>query len=182
MSVKLCRRNCFLRLMRVPRLGRSASKKFQGLERFSPLSSKPWKSSAAGRRGFTLIEVLLAMLILGLSVTALLAAVSQALGVARRARIYDQARGLIERVELENPLALEEDLFEGTTSGSFGGGPDGYSWERTVELVDTGGVNTIFDDPVGLFKITTRVIWGQRGRDGFEEVATYIYRPDLLEY
>ncbi len=144
-------------------------------------SSKAWNLAAERRRAFTLIEVLLAMLILGLSVTALLAAVSQALGVARRARIYDQARGLIERVDLENPLALEEDLFEGTTGGSFSGGPDGYSWQRTIELVDTGGANTIFDDPVGLFKVTTRVIWGQRGRDGFEEVVTYTYRPDLLE-
>jgi len=176
-------RNC-------PSLGQSGGKIVQALEDVETGLSKDWTIQAApkkgsakvSRSGFTLIEVLLAIAILGLCATGLLVSVSRCLAVASKARLYDTARNLIARVELEQPLLLEEEIEEGTEEGDFEGGPEGYRWRREIELaqagMDSGG---LFEEQEDLFKITTRVIWEQRGQEAFEEVVTYLYRPDQGE-
>lgn len=122
------------------------------------------------------------MAILGICMTGLLAAVSQSLSVARRVRIYDTARNLIARVELEQPLLLEEEIEEGSEEGDFDGNPQGYRWQRIIEAVETGSASAgLFDQQEDLFQVTTRVTWEQRGREQFEEVVTYIYLPDQQE-
>jgi len=162
---------------KVPSIGQSGLEKYQALDNFGWKSSKHWNLCACSA-GFTLVEVLLAMAILGLCMTGLLTAVSQSLSIARKARIYDTARNLIARVELEQPLLLEEEIEEGTEDGDFEGGPEGYRWQRTIELAETGSEETgLFSEEQELFKVTTRVIWERRGRDEFEEVTTYLYRP-----
>lgn len=158
-------------------LGQSRTEEFRGLDNRGRKYSKPWKFGIHAD-GFTLVEVLLAMAILGLCMTGLLVAVSQSLSIARKAQLYDTARNLIARVELEQPLLLEEEIEEGVEDGDFEGGPDGYRWQRTIEYVETGSEETgIFSEEQDLFKVTTRVIWERRGREEFEEVATYLYRP-----
>lgn len=133
------------------------------------------------RNGFTLIEVLIAMAILGICVTGLLVSVSQCLTVARRAKLYDTARNLIARVELERPLLLEDEFAEGVEEGDFEGGPSEYTWQRTIEAVEMGDeIEAMFEEPK-LFKITTRISWEYRSHEAFEEVVTYLYRPDAGE-
>ena len=121
-----------------------------------------------GRGGFTLIEVMLAIVILGLGLGVLMSAASRAVAVAAKARDYEVARTLIYRLELEEPLQLDE-LKEDDESGSFGSDYPGIRWER--EVVEYG------EDTDLLFKVTTRVIWSSTRGENFEQVETLIHQP-----
>ena len=120
----------------------------------------------------TLVEVLLAVVILGLSLGALVEAASRALAVVRQARNYELARRMLGRVDAENPLRLLDEIAAGTDSGGFEDGPAGWTWTRTIE--DLGA-----DDEMqaGLFRLTTRVNWSQGDRPGAEEVVQMLYVP-----
>jgi type II secretory pathway pseudopilin PulG len=121
----------------------------------------------------TLIEVMLAVVILGTSLGALLAATSQALAVVRQARNYETARQMLGRVEAENPIRLMDEITEGQESGGFDGGPSGWSWTRTIK--DYGAED---EQKEGLFLVTTRVIWSRGGRQGKEETVQYLFVPE----
>ncbi|MBU1694784.1 MAG: prepilin-type N-terminal cleavage/methylation domain-containing protein [Verrucomicrobia bacterium] len=125
------------------------------------------------RAGLTLIEVMLAIAILGLGLTALIATVSRCIGVVRQAKNFQTARHLLARAELENPLQLEEEIDEGSEEGSFEGGPYGYRWSRTIERLGR--------EEDGLFTVTLRVTWSDRGRSSFEEIVTCVYAPEVKE-
>lgn len=120
----------------------------------------------------TLIEVMLAVVILGLSLGALVEAASRALAVVRQARNYELARRMLGRVEVENPLRLLDEIVAGQESGGFEGGPAGWNWTRT--LVD---LSADEEQKEGLFQLTTRVTWSQGGRRGMEETVQMLFVP-----
>ncbi len=117
----------------------------------------------------TLIEVLIALVILSIGASSLLLAMSRCLSVVRTARNREVARGLLARVDLENPIE-SVDLNEMSESGSFDD-LEGYIWQREFLMVDQ-------EERPGLFVVRTRVQWAERGRDTFEEVIAYKYAPD----
>ena len=117
----------------------------------------------------TLIEVMIAMIILSIGASSLLMAMSRCLSVVRTARSREVARSLIARVDLENPIE-SVDMEELTESGTFEDA-EGYVWFREILMVDQ-------EERPGLFLVTTRVQWAERGRDAFEEVTIYRYAPD----
>ena len=122
----------------------------------------------------TLIEVLLAVVILGTALGALVEAASRALAVVRQARNYEQARHMLGRVDAENPLRLLDEISAGQTVGTFDGGPPGWTWTRTLE--DFGAED---EQQGGLFRLTTRVEWTQDGRRAaFEETVQMLYVPE----
>ena len=127
------------------------------------------KNTAASKRGLTLIEVLIALVILSVGVSSMMVAMSKCLSVVRTARSREVARGLMMRVEIENPIE-SVDLDETTESGGFEDAP-GYQWFRDIQVVDA-------EQRAGLFLVTTRVQWAERGRDAFEEATTFRYAPD----
>jgi prepilin-type N-terminal cleavage/methylation domain-containing protein len=123
----------------------------------------------ASKKGLTLIEVLIALVILSVGVSSLMLAMSRCLAVVRTARNRNVAHNLLRMVEMQYPIdkiAIEE----GLESGGFED-MEGYSWQREVIMVDE-------EERRGLFLVTTRVIWAERGRDSFEEVITYKYAPN----
>ena len=124
----------------------------------------------------TLVEVLLAVVILGLSLGALVEAASRSLAVVRQARNYELARRMLGRVDAEHPLWLEDEITAGSDSGGFEGGPAGWSWTRTIE--DLGADD---EQQEGLFRMTTRVSWSQGDRPGAEEVVQMLYVPEDSE-
>ena len=139
--------------------------------------SRGVSSRKTGRTsGMTLIEVMLAIVILGLALGALIEAASRALAVVRRARNYEQARHMLGLVEAEQPLWAEDEIEAGTQSGGFESGPEGWSWERQLEDF---GVDD--EQKEGLFRMTTRVYWSQGERRGMEETVQMLYVPENSE-
>jgi prepilin-type N-terminal cleavage/methylation domain-containing protein len=118
--------------------------------------------------GFTLIEVMLASMILAMGLGMIMAAVSQCLSVARSARIFDTTRNLLTQVEVENPVEVVEEMEDIAGEGKFSDSKlDAYSWKREVEEVG--------DKKYGLFKITTSVTWSENGKSSKEQLVTYRY-------
>ncbi len=137
------------------------------------LSSKIPSSEGSAKRGVgsphsvsgvTLVEVMLAIVILGIGAGTLLMATARCVSVATKSQYYSTAQRLVLRVNTEKPLTRGE-LKEGTESGSF---DDGYTWEREV-------IENESEDRLGLYKVRTRVSWSERGKTAFEEVTTYVY-------
>ena len=121
-------------------------------------------------RGFTLIEVMLAILILGIGLAVLVNSASRCLAVVKAARLYEDARHLIARVELEFPIDREE-FSEGQDSGRFDGRYGEYRWEREVILSG--------EEEDGFYEVATRILWSETGnRKGQEEIVTYMYVPE----
>ncbi len=127
------------------------------------------KEVPVSKIGLTLIEVILALVILVIGVTSMMAAMSRCLGVVRTARKREVARGLILRVDIENPIE-SVDMEELSESGDFEDA-EGYTWSRDIVMIDE-------EERPGLFLVTTRVQWSERGRDAFEEITIYKYAPD----
>ncbi len=121
------------------------------------------------KRGLTLIEVLIALVILSVGVSSMMVAMSRCLAVVRTARNRNVAHALIRRVDIEFPIE-REDMEELSESGDFEDTP-GYVWYRDIIMVDE-------EERPGLFLVTTRIQWSERGRDAFEEITVYKYAPD----
>jgi len=121
------------------------------------------------KKGMTLIEVLLALVILSIGVGSLMMAMSRCLSTVRTARNREMARSLLRRVDVEFPID-EKTIEELSEDGDFDD-VEGYVWRREILVVDE-------EERPGLFIVTTRVQWAERGRDTFEEVTIYKYVPD----
>ena len=121
------------------------------------------------KKGLTLIEVLIALVILSVGVSSMMVAMSRCLSVVRTARNRNVARSLLRRVDIEFPLT-KKTIEELSEEGEFED-VDGYVWNRDILLVDE-------EERPGLFIVTTRVVWAERGRDAFEEIIIYKYAPD----
>lgn len=132
------------------------------------------RHSALGTRnakaGLTLIEVLLAVAILGFGIAGMVMAGGRCLAVARQARNYQQAREALAQVEVEEPLALVENMDRGNESGTLRAPYDKFRWERKVEPI---GLEQDY-----LYQVTTSIMWSEEGKHGGEAVTTYVYRPD----
>ncbi|MBU0676506.1 MAG: prepilin-type N-terminal cleavage/methylation domain-containing protein [Verrucomicrobia bacterium] len=124
-----------------------------------------------GQSGLTLIEIMLALTIVAIGLVTLLTAASRCIAVARSAKIYENARHMLGRVELENPIRWDE-VEEGAEQGYFDGNSD-FTWQRTIEQIGEE------EDP--LFLVSTRVIWSERGKESYEEVVTYMFVPEALD-
>ncbi len=120
--------------------------------------------------GFTLIEVMMAMAILGIGLVVMVESASRALAVIKAARAYEDARHLIERVQVEEPIDPEQ-IEEGSDGGSFEGRYGDYTWSREITRVGE-------EEEDYFFKIRTRVSWSDRGQRSHEEVETYLYAPE----
>ena len=116
------------------------------------------------RRGITLIEVLLAVVILGIGSGVLLLATARCLAIITKSQRYSTAQRLIRQVEAEHPLTRAE-IQAGTDSGRFDDDAD-YRWER--EIIESDDENR-----KGLYTVRIRVSWSDRGRESFEEITTW---------
>lgn len=123
----------------------------------------------SSKKGMTLIEVLLAMLILGVCIGTLMANASRCLSIIRKSRQYETARQLIQRVEVEYPLD-DDNILNSESSGTFDD-YEGYRWERDITAVDE-------EFQPGLFQISTRIYWSDRNRNIHEDLTTLRYLPD----
>lgn len=121
-----------------------------------------------GREGLSLIEVLVALVIMGVGISSMVVATSRSLAVARKAKQYETARRLVGQVDLEIPLNLEE-IEEGTESGRFTGEFRDYSWTRETTKIEP--------EELEMYYIRTSVSWTEKGKRASEDVETYLFGP-----
>jgi general secretion pathway protein I len=92
----------------------------------------PWGD--AGRRGFTLMEVMIAMAILAISLVAVYQSQSQSLSMALDSRFLTTAsllaQGRMAEIDAASPLQLT------SGNGDFGEAFPDYKWEMAVSNVE----------------------------------------------
>lgn len=106
--------------------------------------------------GFTLLEVMVAMAIIAIALTAVLGSQSQSVSLATEAKFNTTAALLAQskmaEMEAKKPVDLTSD------SGDFGEDFPGYSWRATVtDVMSVGPV----DVPDNLKQIDLEVSWGE---------------------
>ncbi len=106
------------------------------------------------RRGFTLLEVLVALAILGLAVVTVIQLFGQGLRLLKVAGDYQQAVLLADQKVRE-----VETVREGIESGEEGV----FQWERRVTIVPVSEELTIQSAvPVRLFRVSAEIQWNGR--------------------
>jgi prepilin-type N-terminal cleavage/methylation domain-containing protein len=125
--------------------------------------------SSAGERGFTLVEALVAMVVMSLAIVTLAAATSQALRVEAATLDHLTAAALADARMSEIaalPIGGLERLAP-TRTGRFGDGNERFSWTATVTRVP---------DSPHLFRTLVRVSWPT----GSVEIASVVHREARL--
>lgn len=124
--------------------------------------------------GLTLIEVLLAMVIMSTVLVGLITVASRGLSVIGLAGHFETVRQLSGQVDVESPLRLKDEIQNETETGTFEDAPGGWSWSR--QIVHLGDED---EQQEGLFEVTIQIRWseGMAGR-GYEEYKTLLYVPE----
>lgn len=112
------------------------------------------------REGFTLVELVVAFLILVIGVTAILELVSQSALNAKYAKDRTTATVLAQQ-KLEELLA-QPDLAPGEIEGDFGDAYPQFRWRAQITEVGNGAVST--ESEMSLLHIVVSVEWQDRGQ------------------
>ncbi len=125
----------------------------------------------AARAGLTLVEVLLAMVILATGAMVLMTAVSHCLAVIRVSRNYHTARHVFDQGELEYPVFIKDEKVVNLELSSVEY-ENGFTFSRNWA-----------EDPdhKGMRIIHTRVDWSDRGNRRGEETVSYLYYTNDLK-
>ena len=115
------------------------------------------------KKGFTLVEVLLAVVILSLGMMVILTATSRCLAVMKKAQTYQNAIWALNATEADHPLtAVTNDIKNLEVSDAKYGE---FTYTRTI------GDDK---DDDGLYPVHSRVSWTEKGHESFEEVVCYV--------
>ena len=132
------------------------------------------KSSSS--KGFTLLEILLAIAILGVAVTVIMQQFSAGLRIARASRAYTAAT--IHAKQILEEYLLDEEMEEGEASGTF---DDGYGWTVSIEAYEDymEGEGATEEDqdlyehlPLKMFRVGSVVSWMEGDRENRVALAT----------
>ncbi len=125
------------------------------------------KRSSIG--GFTLLEVVVAMAILGLGLVAIMELFSSGLRLARLSGEYSKAVSLA-RTKMEE-VRIADQLAEGEEQGEF---DKDYRWKVGVKKVEMfAPEQKEFQTLVELYQIQVSVIWGAGSRERSAIFETY---------
>ncbi|MGQ9647163.1 MAG: type IV pilus modification PilV family protein [Thermodesulfobacteriota bacterium] len=128
------------------------------------------------KKGFTLIEVVVAMAILGVGITVVIELFSGSLRLVRTSAEYTRAVNY-GRLKLEE-ITVKPALSEGAVEGDFDGT---YRWQVEVKRRDLlpSKIETDFKPPVELFQVKVHVFW----KSGKAKKSTVLetYRTIRLE-
>jgi type IV pilus modification protein PilV len=120
---------------------------------------------ARRQEGFSLIEVMISMLILGVGLVGLVHGMSSALSAGKEVETQSQA-ALLAAGQMET-LRADGFVTEGETEGEFTGELSIYSWKQSV----------VPTTPEGLFEVTVTI---QKGDAAIYELKTMLFDPPII--
>lgn len=120
--------------------------------------------------GFTLIEVVVAMAILAVAITAIIELFSGSLRLVRTSGEYTKAVNYA-RVKMEE-MTVKPTMKEGMETGEFDGA---YRWQVDVKRVDIlpARIETDFRPPAELFQVKVQVLWNSGTKERSTVLETY---------
>ena len=95
----------------------------------------------SGRSGFSLVEVMCAILILGIAIAGLTQGITGALGSSKESELQTAA-ALIAAGRIET-LRAEGYVIDGVEQGEFGEGLALYRWEQTITATSIDGLHEV---------------------------------------
>jgi len=129
-------------------------------------------------RGFTLIEVVVAMAVLGVGLVVIIELFSGGLRLERTSEEFSQAVNFA-RMKMEE-ISLQEKIEEGTQSGQF---DKFFRWETEWKRIDVLPLEKVQEStlPIELFQLRVNVFWKSGSKERSTGVETYraIKREDL---
>ena len=118
------------------------------------MTRRPRQATPGARAGVTLVEVLLAVFILGTCLLGIMQGITACVGVFDASTFVKQASNVLARGDAEHPLVIQNDPVEDLAVAPDGSLLDGWTYEREC-LED--------EDEDGLFLVRTRVARGSGG-------------------
>ncbi len=135
------------------------------------------------RSGMTLVEVLLAAMILGLGMMAIFTSLTRCLRLIQASRDVQKMQLAFDRGNLAHPMAdiqseddIEKLLVE---DADLGDGLENYVFTRTFDEKEKPEDDNDFNDH--LFTVRTTVSWGE-GDDAREEIVELLWLPKVVEW
>lgn len=128
-------------------------------------------NSRIGRRGFTLIEIVVAMAILGIGLVMIVELFGGGLRLGRTSAEYTQAVSYA-RMKLEE-VSLAQSLDEGLQEGEF---DRDFRWRvevKKVDLIPARGIETDYRPPVDLYQVRIDVLWKSGSRERSAGLESY---------
>ena len=123
------------------------------------------RSPLEGERGLTLLEVVVALAILGAGIVGVLRAFSTSMMASKAAEMHSYAATLTGQVASE--LERRADLESGRLSGRFAEAGPNYTWEADVEPVSS----------EGLLRAEITVLWAEGSRRRHLTMITCLRPP-----
>lgn len=122
-----------------------------------------------GRSGFTLIEILVATLILAFGLLSLMVGLGNCAVIMTLSKEYQDAQYVFSLGELKYPMMDSTDVEDELPVDPDSDLVEGYVFERTVDKKEL-ATNEVDD---GLYVVRTRVSWGP-GKSQQEELVRYV--------
>ena len=116
--------------------------------------------------GFSLVEVMVAILVLAVAVAGLTGGITTALGSSKESELQTTA-ALLAAGQIET-LRAESDLDDGEADGDFGQGLPLYRWKRTITA----------SQPDGLHEVDVIVEDARSGKDIYDLKTLLFKAPD----
>lgn len=117
--------------------------------------------SMRNQRGFTLLEIVVALAIAAIALPALLRAFSE--GTKRRSIIENKTTALYLLKLRMSEIEMLGEIEDGSDEGEFGS-DSRFQWSSEIAESDT----------EGLYEVTVTVTWQEMGREKAVELATYL--------
>ena len=115
-------------------------------------------------KGFTLLEVMVALSILGIALTVLIQLFSGGLRQAKNSRDYTKA--VLYAKQVMEEMAMQEYLTEGVEQGDLA---EGYRWQVTISPQE---ISTEEDFPLELYRLRVDIFFTQGEKEKKVELST----------
>ena len=120
--------------------------------------------------GFTLIEVIVALAILGIGLTVIIELFAGGLRLARTSEEYTKGVNYA-RIKMEE-IVSQQSMKEGNEEGKF---DETFRWQVGVKKLDIlpGEKSTEFKPPVELFQVKVNILWKSGSKERSTSIESY---------